>query len=370
MPASPAYFQRISSTGKALLATAILLAVSLGSAFAEKEATGDIAVEPSPTAMPGTSADSGEAVGEGREPVVADYEGRGADAEWRKAAAERIDQFRKGDLTVVVTDAEGKAIKEAEVAVKLKRHAFRFGTSVSVEFAPEPAGEETSATPRVEMPVGSGFSDEARATYREKLFSLFNTATPQDDSNAMDERMVAWLVSRGFLADSLGDEVLAVPARPQLDALVPPEALWEELGKLAESGRPLVATDYALPVNWRDAAQLQLQADYTRDFFTVLFSHSQVEEISIAGFWAPTTGLRGWALFDENWTVLPVGQTYIDLTTKLWSTDETALTDAAGKVKIRGYLGRYRISVSSGPKTQTVTADLPADGAEVTITLD
>ena len=59
------------------------------------------------------------------------YAEHAADAPWRAAAAARIDTYRKGDLAVVVRDAGGNAIPGAPVHVKMKRHAFGFGTAVS-----------------------------------------------------------------------------------------------------------------------------------------------------------------------------------------------------------------------------------------------
>ncbi|MBL0157036.1 MAG: endo-1,4-beta-xylanase [Bryobacterales bacterium] len=59
------------------------------------------------------------------------YDGAAADAPWRIAAEERIDQIRKGDLTVAVTDPDGNPIAAAEVRVRMKRHAFGWGTAVA-----------------------------------------------------------------------------------------------------------------------------------------------------------------------------------------------------------------------------------------------
>ncbi len=59
------------------------------------------------------------------------YQGREADALWRKEAAERIEQTRKGDLTVVVRDASGKAVPGAKVAVRMQKHAYGFGSAVA-----------------------------------------------------------------------------------------------------------------------------------------------------------------------------------------------------------------------------------------------
>ncbi len=61
------------------------------------------------------------------------YEGAADDAEWRKAAFERIDKLRKGDLTVNVRDESGRAIEDAAVEVRMKRHAFGWGTAVAAD---------------------------------------------------------------------------------------------------------------------------------------------------------------------------------------------------------------------------------------------
>ena len=60
----------------------------------------------------------------------AGYGGMEADAPWRKEAAARIEKIRKGDLTVSVTDAKGNPVLDAKVSVRMKRHAFGFGTAV------------------------------------------------------------------------------------------------------------------------------------------------------------------------------------------------------------------------------------------------
>lgn len=57
------------------------------------------------------------------------YQGRALDAPWRKAAQERIEQIRKGELAVVVTDGAGKPLFGARVHARLTRNAFHFGTA-------------------------------------------------------------------------------------------------------------------------------------------------------------------------------------------------------------------------------------------------
>jgi len=72
--------------------------------------------------------------------VRSTYVGREVDAPWRKEALARIEKIRKGELTVLVRDANGKPVPGAEVKVEMKRHAFRWGTAVvpSIEVEPMP----------------------------------------------------------------------------------------------------------------------------------------------------------------------------------------------------------------------------------------
>lgn len=59
------------------------------------------------------------------------YQGSEPAAAWRKAAEARIEQIRKGNLTVVVKDEAGKPVPGAQVAVRMKKHAFLWGTAVN-----------------------------------------------------------------------------------------------------------------------------------------------------------------------------------------------------------------------------------------------
>ncbi len=321
-----------------------------------------------------------------------DYPGRNLDADWRKAAAERIEKFRKAGLTVLVTDAQGKPIREAHVGIRLTQHSFRFGTAVSVEFSPaivaspppavstekvaKPEDAEyavplAALTPIAEMPAGLRFSETDRSIYRKKVFALFNTTSPREESAFVNERLTAWLRSRGFLYDADPVSVKTVPATFTISDLKPPEKLVSDLKKLEkETDLPLAAQRFSLAVDPESSEQLQLQADYTRDFLTAVFSIPTIREISIDGFWAPVSGGDGWALFDEDWSMRPVGQIYFDLLKRVWCTNEEALTDAAGTVTVRGFIGIYRISVVVGSLMKTITAVLPEDGAVIRVRID
>jgi endo-1,4-beta-xylanase len=62
--------------------------------------------------------------------TAASYEGSAPDAKWRQDALARIEQIRKGDLPVRVIDAAGRPVTDAEVSVRMKRHAFSWGAQI------------------------------------------------------------------------------------------------------------------------------------------------------------------------------------------------------------------------------------------------
>jgi endo-1,4-beta-xylanase len=84
------------------------------------------------------------------------YPGREANAAWRAPAQKRIEEIRKGDLTITVRDATGAIIPKADVHVEMQRHAFHFGSFV---------GHDITA------------ADEKGAKLRETFPMMFNSAT-------------------------------------------------------------------------------------------------------------------------------------------------------------------------------------------------
>lgn len=83
------------------------------------------------------------------------------DAPWRAEAKQRIEKHRKGDLEVRLVGPDGRAVAGADVAVRMKRHAFGFGSAVNLQ-AVASAGE-------------------ANDRYRKHIFELFNRVVDEND---------------------------------------------------------------------------------------------------------------------------------------------------------------------------------------------
>ena len=118
-------------------------------------------------------------------PSTTGYPGQEKDAEWRKEALERIEKIRKGDVKVIVKDANGNVIPDAKVDVNMYEHTFKWGTAVN----------------------GTIYnSSEKGENYRKNLVKYFNSAVLENNHKwkALDENKeaawkdVKWLNDNGL----------------------------------------------------------------------------------------------------------------------------------------------------------------------------
>ena len=395
------------------------------------------------------------------------YTGRAADAPWRKAAAERIEKIRKGDLTVAVADAAGKPVPGAQVRVVQKKSAFGWGTAVD---------------------AGHLLADGADADrYRATLLADFNKVVIENDlkwerwekDRATGAKAVAWLREHGLPVrghclvwpgkKNLPQDVLALFAKPEelgariaghiaeevnafrgqlieWDVLNEPftntdvqavlgDAVmidWFKAARAADPSARLFINDYSiLESGGRDSAHQdhyfktikllqdggapvqgigiqghfsedltaiprlieildrfatfglpiqitefdintydeQLQADYTRDFLTAMFAHESTSGVLVWGFWEKRHWIPASAFYRADWSPRLAAKVWKELTQKKWWTESTTKTDAAGAVKVRGFLGDYDVTVFANGKTTSKTVTLTRDGTRLDLRL-
>jgi endo-1,4-beta-xylanase len=399
------------------------------------------------------------------------YRGQEADAPWRKAAAERIEKHRKGDLVVTVNDASGRPVANADVSVDLARGAFKLGSAV----------------------VAQKLLSSGEEAYRKNITDLFNFAVLENDlkwqSLAGDwgggwgldqaKKAVTWLRSKGIgvrghvlvwpswrnlpkylyaykddkprlrdevdrhvrelagamkgqlshwdvvnepfdnhdLMDIFGPEemvrwfqiarqadpdvklflndfgILAggggtTPHRDHFEktiaflidhgapidglgmqghmgtVLTAPEDLLKTLDRFARFGKTIFVTEYDVPVDDEFTA-----GEYTRDFYTTLFSHPAVGGIVMWGFADDSVWGGGAPIFRKDGTLKPAGAAYKELALARWQTHEKKRTDASGVVTVRGFLGEYDIVATADGKKALAHAVLAAGGAKLVLTL-
>ena len=147
--------------------------------------------------------------------------------------------------------------------------------------------------------------------------------------------------------------------------LTPPTRVWAILDRFAQFEKPIEITEF--DINLDDEA---LQAQYTRDLMTAVFSHPSVSGFLMWGFWEGRHWLPRAAMFRRDWSLKPNGQTYYDLVYKEWWTDVRGETADDGAFAVRGFKGDYEIQATVGDRVVTVPVTLDARGSEVTVKVE
>lgn len=377
------------------------------------------------------------------------YSGREADASWRKAAAERIERYRKADFKLQIQDEQDRPVKGANVRVELLRHRFGLGTAVSSQellfgiyvdrrerYKKEIPALFTWATVEnaFKWPAWEGewggqygkenalktakwlkeqglklrghvlvwpswrnlpkrlqaFKDDPKRLRKEVIDHIRELTAagrglmdhwdvlnePFDNHDLMDllgeKEMVRWFqeARRGdpnailFLNDYAilsggggntahrdhyektirfllknGAPLDAIGMQGHFGlALTDPQDLLSILDRYATFGKPIWVTEYDIAIDDENLA-----ADYTRDFYTILFSHPAVEGAVMWGFWDGAHWGENAPLFTRDWQWKKSGLAWKELFTKTWYTQETGASGSNGEISFRGFLGRYKV---------------------------
>ena len=161
-----------------------------------------------------------------------------------------------------------------------------------------------------------------------------------DAGRARNEHADHFYETIKFLKDS-GAPIHGVGIQSHFSSDLPgPDDLNRTLDRFSSFGLPIQSTE--LSINLEDP---DTQADYLRDYTTVLFAHPNVEGIMLWGFWAKRHWRPPAALWAGDWKIRPNGQAMVDLITKTWNTHASLTTDAAGQASVRGFYGEYSVVV-------------------------
>ena len=145
--------------------------------------------------------------------------------------------------------------------------------------------------------------------------------------------------------------------------MTPPADIIRILDSLSEFKLPIHATEFDI-----STYDEKTQGDYMRDFLIAFFSHPATESITQWGFkedhhWIPRA-----AMIDKNWRIKPNGKAYIDLVLNRWWTNESLTTGSDGKCALRGFKGKYTITVTM-PDKRVVTRNVTLGDKGLTVTM-
>ncbi|CCQ32987.1 alkaline phosphatase D protein [Halorhabdus tiamatea SARL4B] len=152
--------------------------------------------------------------------------------------------------------------------------------------------------------------------------------------------------------------------------VTPPAEILETYDQFAEHDLPILITEFDIQINDRgNDEEVAFQEDLTRDFLIASFSHEAVEGVMSWGFWAGDHWRPTGAYYDEDWTLRPNGQQFMDLVFDEWWTEESSSTDADGVYATTGFKGTYQITASDGEASTERQVQISDDTDAVTVTL-
>jgi endo-1,4-beta-xylanase len=87
----------------------------------------------------------------------------------------------------------------------------------------------------------------------------------------------------------------------------------------------------------------RLQAEFTRDFLTLCFSHPRIDAFLMWGFWEGRHWRPGGAMLRKDWSEKPAWRVWRELVHGRWKTEATGATGADGTYQLRAFRGEYEI---------------------------
>jgi GH35 family endo-1,4-beta-xylanase len=152
-----------------------------------------------------------------------------------------------------------------------------------------------------------------------------------------------------FLLDR-GAPLGGIGIQGHFQEVTPPEKMLEILDIFAEFHLPIQITEFDFETD--DEA---LQAEFTRDFLTICFSHPRVDALLLWGFWEGRHWRPRGAMLRKDWSPKPNYRVWRELVHGRWRTDTEGVTGAGGEYSVRAFRGEYEITAGG----QTVRAACP-----------
>ncbi|HEY7884709.1 MAG TPA: endo-1,4-beta-xylanase, partial [Cellvibrionaceae bacterium] len=119
-----------------------------------------------------------------------------------------------------------------------------------------------------------------------------------------------------------------------------------------------------------DTLDEQLQADYTRDFMTMFFSHPATVGIQKWGFWAGAHWRPSAAMYTLDWQEKPNALVWKELIFNTWWNDFTGATDSNGEFSARGFYGTYEVTVNHNETAVSCLFELTPEASAFIVPMD
>ena len=94
----------------------------------------------------------------------------------------------------------------------------------------------------------------------------------------------------------------------------------------------------------------ELKAKELTDYYRICFAHPAVKGILMWGFWEGANWIPVSSLYRRDWTPTPAAEAYRNLVFNEWWTRESVKADKKGFLSVKGFFGKYRITVNGESK--------------------
>jgi GH35 family endo-1,4-beta-xylanase len=156
----------------------------------------------------------------------------------------------------------------------------------------------------------------------------------------------------------------ALGEQAHFDSLPDVQVLWAGFERLASLGLPVIVTEFDAPGVDEDA-----QADFTRDFYTLAFSHPAVTDVLTWSVWERTALQPSKALLRADFSPKKNLEAYEDLVFRRWWTAADLVTGPDGRCALRGFKGDYELTVESRGRRVARSIHLGEGGGRETVVL-
>lgn len=148
-------------------------------------------------------------------------------------------------------------------------------------------------------------------------------------------------------------------------SLTAPSKLIDILNDFGQFGLDISLTEY-------DASDLRgpIQADYMRDILIACFSQPQMRNFLMWGFWDGAHWHNDAPIFDDDWSLKPSGEAFIEWVFEKWWTNESGLTSRAGHFQISAFYGTYEVTAEFDGQKVTSSIQFSKDSEELILQLD
>ena len=195
------------------------------------------------------------------------------------------------------------------------------------------------------------FEEAGRLFPRDTRLLINDGTSEAHDTTGEYEAIVKGLLQQHVRIEGIGIQFHVYNRGAMLNGTsLPPARLCEVYARLGKLGLPLYITEITVPGSGTDGAELQ--AAIVANLYRLWFSTPQMAGVTWwnlgdgTAFQNENQALGG--LLDDQMNPKPAYRALDRLINQEWKTRLTLHTDAAGKARFRGFLGRYVVQVTRG----------------------